>query len=221
MPINNFSLYDLTRRIIINLPSKFDAEEGTNVYKFFEAIANGFQLTSNKIDELAMQTNLVTATGVYVDDYINGLAAMGRYTSGIVYPDSNEADQQYKDRYKSTIYKHNSTKTGLQQIFIDFFESTPRYMYTGARNGAFGDAGYFYDSGNLALWGADTYKPYTGYIELYRKPNEWVIEQLLVSLRKAQGFGIDLFIVFPDESDEIEELTLDFTEGELELMETY
>jgi hypothetical protein len=146
---------------------------------------------------------------------------MGRYASGIVYLDADEADQQFKDRYKSTIYKHNSTKPGLQQIFIDFFESTPKYMYTGTRDGAYADAGYFYDSGVEALWGADSYLPYTGYIELYRKPNDWVLNQLLVALRKASGFGIDLFIIYPPEELEIAEMTIDFTEGELDLMETY
>lgn len=221
MPINNFSLSDITRRIIINLPVKFNAEDGTNVYKFFEAIANGFQITSDKIDELAMQTNLVTATGVYVDNYINGLADMGRYASGVVYLDANETDQQYKDRFNNTIYVHNSTKPGLQQIFIDFFESTPRYMYTGTRNGAFADAEYFYDTGIEALWGADSYQPYTGYIELYRKPNDWILDQLLVALRKAQGYGVDLFIVYPDPALEVEELTIDFTEGSLALVETF
>jgi hypothetical protein len=222
MPINNFSLSDLTRRIIINLPVKFNAEEGTNVYKFFEAIADGFQLTSTQVDELSMQTNLVTATGVYVDSYISGLANMGRYASGIVYVDGDESDANYKQRYKHVIYKHNSTKPGIQQIFIDFFGNTPKDMYTGKRDGAFANIESFFNSGNQALWGSNTSLSYTGYIELYREPEAWYLDQLLVALRKAVGFGIDLFIIYPQNDDYYAaELTVDFTEGVLGLMETY
>lgn len=221
MSISNFSLSDITRRIIINLPIKFNSDEGTNVYKFFEAIAAGFQISSEKIYELSMHTNMVTATGIYVDQYINGLADMGRYASGVVYPDADETDDQYKDRFKNTVYVYNSTKPGLQQIFLDFFESSPRYMYTGKRNGAFANAEYFYDTGIEAVWGAESYQPYTGYIELYRKPNDWVIEQLLVTLRKAQGYGVDLFIVYPDPALEDTELTIDFTDGTSSLIETF
>lgn len=221
MPSPNFSLSDLTRRIIINLPSKYDSEEGTNVYKFYEALAAGFQIVSDKIYELSFQTNLSTASGAYVDSYIGGIANMGRYASGVVYLDGDETDQQFKDRFKQTVYVYNSTKPGLQQIFIDFFESLPRYMYTGTRNGAFANAEYFYDTGNEAIWGANSFLPYTGYIELYRKPNDWQLDQLLITLRKASGFGIDLFIVYPPESEEIEELTIDFDEGSGELIEAF
>jgi len=161
MPIKNFTLQDITKRIMLSLPSRFTRDEQSNVYKLFESIADVFKIDTDKIDELILQTNLETASGAYLDQYISGLAGFGRLNSSfqamleteddfdiiaedgsrLYLPDYQEGvpedDDQYRDRFQSVIYEYNSTKSGLQQIVIDFAFEDPLDMYAGVQRGSY------------------------------------------------------------------------------------
>jgi hypothetical protein len=161
MPIKNFTLQDITKRIMLSLPSRFTREEQSNVYKFFESIADVFKIDADKIDELILQTNLETASGTYLDQYISGLAGFGRLNasyqsmleteddfniiaedgSRLYLPDYQEGvqedDDQYRDRFQSVIYEYNSTKRALEQIVVDFAYEYPIDMYAGVQRGAY------------------------------------------------------------------------------------
>jgi hypothetical protein len=229
MAVKNFTLQDITKRIMLSLPSRFTREEQSNVYKFFESIADVFQINTNKIDELITQTNLETASGAYLDQYISGLAGFGRLnstyqamletednfdviaedTSLIYLPDYQEGviedDGQYRDRYQSTLYRYNSTRSGLTQIIVDFAFEYPIEMYAGTKRGAYYSnqelhAKSFFNDSITGKYGAGSDTAFIGYIELSRKPNQELIEILCGQLAAAKAWGIKLYLKYPLES---------------------
>lgn len=227
MGVKNFNLQDITSRIILSLPSRFSREEETNVYKFFETLADTFKINTDKIDELITQTNLDTASGSYLDQYISGLAGFGRLNStfqsilqtedefdivleqeeGYLYlPDFSsgavETDGEYRDRYKSVLYTYNSTRTGLRQIIIDFFYEDPTDMYAGSKRGAYSSnitqhARYYHNDSIYSKYGAGGNTAFIGYIELTRKPDEGIIDILCNHLAAAKACGIKLYLKYP------------------------
>lgn len=200
MAILNYSLSDITNRIILNLPSRFIKDESSNVYKLFQAIAEGFSLNTTGIDELFGQTSLAHASGGYVDDYISQLSGLGRYRDGTVYVGSDETDDQYKTRYKNTIYVYNATKPGIRQVVIDMVGNPPVDMYTANKRGAYPNARYYYNDG-VSVYGAAGNDPFKGYIEFSRKPNPYIINELLVTIRKCKAFGVTIYLKYPQEDD--------------------
>lgn len=226
MAIKNFTLQELTKRIMINLPSRFTREEETNVYKFFETIAESFSIDTDKIDELITQTNLNTASGEYLDRYISGLAGFGRlnlrYQDGlstedefeIVAEDGDnlylptfssgeiETDQEYRDRYTDIIYTYNCSKDGIRQIVIDFTYMYPSSMYAGSRRGSFASSesshakNFFSDSSN-SIYGNGSPTSFKGYIEFLQKPPSEIIETLCDHIEAAKGYGIKIYLKYP------------------------
>lgn len=201
MAINSFTLANITDRILLTLPSKFTKESTSNVYKFFEAIGNAFLITTEQIDELFRQTNLDTATGAYVDDYVGQLAKLGRFRTGTVYLDADETDTALKTKYKRTISVYNSTKEGLSQIVIDFNGTRPMNMYIGKKRGAYANARYYFNSGSLATYGSAVNNPFVGYIEFSRRPNSWILAEMRKTLNKCRGYGIKIYLKYPDDDD--------------------
>jgi len=201
MSILDYSLSQITSRILLNLPSRFDKTATSNVYYFFEAIANAFQLNTLQIDELFRQTSLTSASGEYVDDYINQLTKIGRYPSGVVYLDTDETDANYIERYKNTVYVYNSTRSGLSQIVIDMNGNAPLNMYTGNKRGAYANARYYFNEGTRSVWGNGANDPFKGYIEFSRRPNSWVLDEMRKLVNKCRGFGIQIFLKYPDGDD--------------------
>lgn len=211
MAILNYSLADITNRIILNLPVRFIRDETSNVYKLFEAIAEGFSLNTAMVDELFRQTALGTVASGYVDDYIGQLSGIGRFREGTVYLDDDESDDQYKERYKSNIYVYNATKPGLRTIVIDMVGNAPVDMYTANRRGAYSNAHYFYDDGS-SIYGNGANAPFTGYIEFSRKPNPWIIDELRKTIYKCKAQGIIIYLKYPQTDD----LDIVFSEGSFE-----
>lgn len=226
MGTKNFSLSELTERIILSLPSRFTKEESTNVYKFFQTLAHSFSINSDKIDELIIQTGVDTASGEYLDQYITGLAGFGRlngrYQDGlstedefeIVTEDSDnlylptfssgeiETDQEYRDRYKDIAYTYNSSKDGIRQIVIDFAYMYPTDMYSGSRRGVYVSTTtqhtkkFFSDPGR-SQYGNGGNTAFVGYIELIQRPQEEVIDVLCEHIERAKGYGIQLYVKYP------------------------
>lgn len=215
MPSPNFSLSQITDRIMLTLPAKFSRETTSNVYKFFQALGDAFILNSLQVDELFKQTSLTAASGDYVDDYIGGLSGLGRYPSGTVYLDNDETDANYKLRYKRTIFRYNTTKNGLKQIVIDMVGNEPEDMYTGNKRGAYANGRYYYNSGSMAVWGSGTNNPFVGYIEFSRKPNYWIINELRKTINLCRGYGIKIYLKYPQDDD----LDIVFVDGEFERTE--
>lgn len=226
MAVKNFTLQELTKRIMINLPSRFTREEGSNVYKFFETIAEAFSIDTNKIDELITQTNLDTASGDYLDEYISGLAGFGRlnfrFQDGLSTEDEFEiisedgdnlylptfssgeieTDQEYKDRYTDVIYRYNCSKEGIRQIVIDFAYMYPSDMYVGSRRGAFASSelkhakNFFSDSFN-SIYGNGEPTSFRGYIEFLEKPPAEIIQVLCDHIEAAKAYGVKIYLKYP------------------------
>lgn len=216
MAINNFSLADLTERIMLVLPARFSRETSAYVYKFFEAICNGYILNTTSADELFRQTSLAGATGEYVDMYVNQISGLGRYREGNVYTDDDETDAQLISRYKNTIYTYNSTRDGLSQVVIDFIGNPPYQMYTANKRGAYAAGRYYFNNGHQSTYGNEDSTPFTGYIEFSREPNEWLKEELRITLNKCRGYGINIYLKWPTTDD----LDIDLDEGSYERTET-
>lgn len=222
----DFTLADITKRIMLVLPVRFTQEESSNVYKFFETLSHSFQIDADKIDELIAQTNLTTATGSYLDQYIQGLAGFGRlknsiqdtletesdieilseddveiltpgYQSGVP-----ETDTAYRDRYLNVLYTYDSTKTGLRSVIIDFAFQDPKEMYSGSRRGGFysstsSHSKYFFNDPVYSHYGSGDPGYFTGYIELAVRPDEELIDQLCLHVENAKAYGIQLYIKYP------------------------
>lgn len=211
---------------MLTLPVRFTQEESSNVYKFFETLSHSFQIDADKIDELIAQTNLTTATGAYLDQYIQGLAGFGRlkntiqdtletetdieiiseddveiltpgYQAGVV-----ETDTAYRDRYLNVLYTYNSTKSGIASIIVDFAFQQPKEMYSGSRRGAFysstsSHSKYFFNDPAYSHYGSGDPGYFTGYIELTQKPDNELIDQLCLHVQNAKAYGIQLYIKYP------------------------
>lgn len=226
MGVKNFSLSDITKRIMLTLPSRFSREDSSNVYKFFETISDTFKLNLDKIDEVITQSNLDTASGEYLDQYISGLAGFGRLKSNYqgnlgtedsfeiitedgdslylpeIYLNETESDQEYRERYLDILYTYNPTKSGLTQIVIDFAYVNPSDMYASARRGSYTSgqtqhSKYFFTDSKFSYYGSGSASPYVGFIELSQRPNDYVIDLLCDHISKAKGFGIKIFLKYP------------------------
>ena len=211
---------------MISLPSRFTREEETNVYKFFETIAESFSIDTDKIDELITQTNLNTASGEYLDRYISGLAGFGRlnmrYQDGLSTEDEFEiiaedgdnlylptlssgeieTDQEYRDRYTDVLYTYNCSKSGIRQIIIDFAYMYPSDMYAGSRRGSYIStkdihAKQFFSDPSKSIYGNGATTAFIGYIELLQRPQSEIIEILCSHIERAKGYGIKLYIKYP------------------------
>jgi hypothetical protein len=226
MGVKNYTLSDITKRIMLTLPARFTREEQSNVYKFFDSIADVFKLDTDKIDELITQTNLETASGAYLDQYISGLAGFGRLNSSfqsiletedefdiidedgsrLYLPDYNEGleedDNQYRDRYNSVLFDYNSTRQGLRQVIVDFTYEYPVDMYAGAKRGAYYSietlhAKNYFNDPSTGRYGAGGDVAFIGYIELTRRPQEELIDILCKHLTDAKAWGIKLYLKYP------------------------
>lgn len=81
MAINSYALSDLVTRIQLTLPSKFDTTDtNTDIYAFWQGICSMLKLDTDLLDELFRQTNLTSASGLYVDQYITSLTKLSRLT---------------------------------------------------------------------------------------------------------------------------------------------
>lgn len=221
-----FTLEDITERIMLTLPVRFTREQSSNIYKFFESLADSFQIDADKIDELIAQTNLSSASGEYLDQYIQGLIGIGRLKNSVqdvlateedieisnedddlfLMPwlglNRKESDPAYKDRGDYILYKYNPTGTGLRQIVIDFSFQEPVNMYTGSRRGAFyssetSHSKYFFNDPVQSYYGAYDIQAFTGFIELKKRPDDELIEQLCNHIQNAKAFGIQIYIKYP------------------------
>jgi hypothetical protein len=206
---NNFTNSDIVQRIYLTLPSRFDKTDQTDLYHMFYGIADALRFNSEYIDELYAQTNLVSATGAYVDDYIGGLTKIGRK--------EDEADEDYKARYWNQTFKYNCTKAGLSAISIDLMGKEPYQMYTDKVNGAFWDSEYYYDDEPFySIYGSEDDEPFTGYIEFGREPDAERLNDLCDVIEKCRASGVTIYIVYPSYND----LTsLSFSDGTFERSE--
>jgi hypothetical protein len=190
MPLNGFSLSDIVTRVMLVLPSRFSREDGTDVVNFFTGIAAALKINSEQVDELFRQTNLVSASGEYVDEYIVDLIDYGRK--------EDESDEDYKTRYKRIAFRYNSTRQGLAYVSLDLLGTEPYGMYNGTARGAYFNSGYFLDDDFfLSTYGDEGEEMFVGYIEFGRKPNEDVFDELCKTIAAAKAAGIRVYLKYP------------------------
>lgn len=190
MSFNNFLPEDIVERIQLFLPSKFTRDSSSEIYKLLLGLSEILKISSDEVDELFRQTNLYSATGAYVDDFITGQSKIGRK--------EDEEDETYKTRYKRYVYVYNSTKNGIKQIVIDITGSEPVAMFNGQRRGAYlNDRQYFNDTNLRSTYGDISPQPFTGYIQFAEKPSDEHIDELCKVITKAKASGIKLYLYYP------------------------
>lgn len=210
MAITGLQTSGIVERVYLTLPPRFTRETSSIFYQVMTGIGQMFQLSVDYIDELWRQTNLTTATGSYVDSYIYDLIAWGRRP----YYD----DDTYKDRYQQILYSHNSSEDGIRQILIDILGGPPLLMYSGRKNGAFYNSGYFWnDDVGLTVYGSQSGSAFIGIIELSRKPDEQIIDELCILIDKAKAKGVVIYLKWPFDYETETDLcsgTYDLTESD-------
>jgi hypothetical protein len=199
--MNSYSLADITTRIMLVLPSKFTREVTSNVYDLFYGISSALKLDSDLIDELFKQTNLTSASGEYVDQYISELTELGRK--------ADETDADYKTRYYKNVFEYNCTKNSIQAIVVDLTGSEPYAMYNVAKRGAFlsgpnQNARHYYDDPSfLSTYGDPDPTICTAYIQFSSRPGGAAGNQTLIDLCKTingvRGAGIKIYLYYPND----------------------
>lgn len=148
-----------------------------------------FYLNMSYIDELWRQTNLGSASGEFVDKYISGLMNYGR---------KGRSDEEYKDIYDRILYTHNSTSGGIAESFKTVTGNYPLLMYEASRRGAYYDSNFYWDDDfALTVYGSDSASAFVGIIELSRKPDDNLIDELCTLLDKAKAAGVLIYLKWP------------------------
>lgn len=193
MPINNFSVADIVDRIFLVLPDKFVKDENSNIYSFFDGVAEALNLTTNQLDELYRQTNLVSSSGSYVDDYITDLTNIGRKFG--------ETDANYKQRYYNNVFKYNCTRNGIKAIVIDLTGSEPFAMYESGKRGAYTDARQYYnDDSFISTYGNDSPDAFVAYIQFSTKPfasDAAKFNELCKTISSCAASGVRVYLYYP------------------------
>lgn len=196
MALLNLSLSDIISRIYVVLPTKFSRETTTELYAMIYGIGNVLKINSDQVDQLIAQTNLTTASGTYVDDYISDLSQIGRRRSLI--DGSSETDANYKQRFFKNVYEYNSTHDGLQSVVFDLMGTNPYNMYVSTRRGLYLNArGYCNDAPFTSIYGDSNPSPYIAYIEFARKPNEYIVEDICKTVAACKASGIRIYLKYP------------------------
>ena len=190
MAVTNLSVSGIVERVYLTLPPRFTRDSSSAFYSVMTGIGEMFQLSVNYIDELWRQTNLTSASGEYVDKYIYDLIAWGRR--------SYYTDDEYKERYGQILYEHNSTEAGMSKVIENVLGHPPLLMYAARRKGAFYNAGYFWDDDvGLTVYGSQSGSAFIGIIELSRKPDDQLIDELCILLDKAKAAGVVVYLKWP------------------------
>jgi hypothetical protein len=191
MSFNNFTPEDIVERIQLVLPSRFTRSVSSELYKFLLGLAGVLKISSDEVDEVFRQTNLYSASGTYVDDYITGLSKLGRKTG--------ESDDNYKTRYYNRVYVYNCSKTGLEQIVIDITGQPPQGMYSSAKRGVFANARYYYnDTDFRSTYGVNSTAAFTGYIQFKTKPPTAYLDELCKTINEAKAAGVTIYLFYPN-----------------------
>ena len=207
--MNNFAASGIVERILVTLPSKFSKENTTNLYKFLTGLAEAFKINSDMVDELVRQTNLTSASGEYVDEYIEDLISLGRK--------DGESDEDYKARYKNLTFKYNCSKNGIESIVIDLMGKKPVNMYPLVKRGAYLNAKFYYNDSELrSVYGSDLSNPYKAYIEFARKPNKLIFDDMCRYIDASRACGVKVYLYYPQYNDLNVDEDSEFLEGSFE-----
>jgi hypothetical protein len=209
MPITNLTTSGIVQRVYLTLPTRFTRETSSQFYNVMYGIGEMFQFSIKYIDELWRQTNLGSASGDYVDLYIGGLINYGR---------KGKSDEEYKDRYSQILFEHNSTRDGMSAVVESVLGNPPLLMYESTRRGAYYNARYYWnDDVGLTVYGSESATAFIGIIELSRRPDEDLLDELIVLLQKAKASGILIYLKWPNEYEE----NVDTLSGDYELTEPF
>lgn len=204
--MNNFPVSGIVERIYLALPTKFSREDTTNLYAFMYGVASALKINSDLIDEFFKQTNLASASGEYVDEYIEDLIGLTRK--------DEETDEEYKLRYNNYTFKYNCSKSGLEAIVIDLMGTTPYGMYMSVARGAYTDAKFYYDDvGYRSLYGSDQESPFVAYIRFGYKPNKLIVEEMCRAISACRAYGVKIYLQYPPETPLNVDTNGEFTEG--------
>lgn len=176
----------IANRMTLFLPANFAKDNSSNIWKLLRSMAEIFHIVTEGLDELYKQTNIETASGEYLDEYVRELTNIGR--------DDSETDDDLLVRYYRNVFTYNGTRDGMRQIVYDIMGSYPTALVDN-QPGGFSDAlFYFNDIAGGSSWGNDSGQPFVGYIFLKYAPSEEQLDKLcnLINIHKALGVKIYL-----------------------------
>lgn len=183
----NLSLADIVDRIIVTLPGKFTRSEDSELYKFMQGIAKIFEVSSNQVDDLFDRT-AIACTGQYLDTYVTDLINYGRET--------DETDDEYRERYYKFVFTYNSTKEGMRAIVYDTLGYYPTCLVDKQRC-MFWDAEFYWnDINGDSVWASGS-APYVGYIVLQARPSSGDLEKLCKLINDNKAAGVQIYLRFP------------------------
>ena len=212
MPTNNFNTQDIIERLYLVMPSKFTREDTSNLYAFFSGVSEVLKINTDLHDDLVNQTNLYTASGSYVDTYIEDLSGLGR--------EEGESDEDYKQRYWNYTFKYNCSKAGIEQIVVDFMGKKPLSMYAVQKRGAYRNGRYYYNNGFASTYGSSTWDPYIAYIQFGRKPNKFILNDVCKAVEFAKASGVKIYLRYPQDNELEINTVAEFEEGTSERVVT-
>lgn len=174
-------------RITLTLPAKFAKKESSNIWKLLRSMAEIFKINVDGIDELFLQTNLKTATGEFLDDYIYELTELKRKTG--------ETDDDFRQRYYRNVFVYNSTRNGMKEITYDVMGFYPVALVDKDRGGSFNALYYYNDLEGGSHYGGGV-DPYVGYIILESAPSETQLDELCALINKHKALGVKIYIKY-------------------------
>jgi hypothetical protein len=197
----------VARRITLTLPSSLATSQGTSVWSLVRSMAEVFKMATDAIDELFINTNLRSATGEFLNDYVYDLTKLKRK--------AGETDAQLRTRFGRSVFDYNATENGMENIVFDIMAETP-VLKTGMDRGAFYDSLYYYnDAQGISIYGTETGTAYVGYIILDSVPTAAQIEELCETIQRHKSLGIKIYIKYRRLKDytgsTYEEIVTDYT----------
>lgn len=172
-------------RITLTLPDSFAKDHESSIWKLMRSIAEMFYVNTDGIDGLFQQTNISTASGEYLDEYVQELSGIRRK--------EDETDDQLRVRHFRNAFTYNGTKNGVKEITYDVVGYYP-LLLNGKERGAYNDALYYYnDARGGSVYGGAS-EAYVGYIVLNTAPTEAQMDELCALLNRHKKLGIKLYI---------------------------
>jgi hypothetical protein len=187
MPRFNWDGDTIADRISLTLPARVAKKQASKVWKLLRSMAEIFKVNVDGIDELFLQTNLVTASGDFLDDYIYDLTKIKR--------ELNESDDDYRDRFYRNVWVYNNTKNGMREITFDVMGHYPVALVDKSRGGFYDSLYYYNDLEGGSHYNGGT-EPYVGYIILESRPSSAQLDELCTLINKYKALGVKIYIKY-------------------------
>lgn len=175
-------------RINLVLPAKFSRDHASNIWKMLRSLAEVFKINTDGIDELFQQTNISTASGSFLDDYINDLSNIARKV--------DETDEDYRLRYFRNVFVYSGTKDGMKNIVFDILGYNPLALVSKERGARFDAHYYFNDTAGMSTYGDPNGTAFVGYIYLTSRPSAALLDELCTVINQHKVQGVRIYLKF-------------------------